>query len=109
MRYRPSNFTTFCNFDEYFYETLARLDVKELVRVFNWFGLGKKRSALGEFMDGEDISQTWLAEESGINKSTISRICSEDDYEPRMKTAKKILKALRKEGYDVDYGDFWDI
>jgi len=77
--------------------------------VINLFGLGKKRSAFGKFLDGHSISQEDIAKESKISKSTISRLCKPGESEPKIKNAKNIIKTLRGNGYDVDYGDFWDM
>lgn len=71
--------------------------------------LGKKRSRFGSFIDKNSISQQVLAEKSGVSNSTISRLCHPAEYEPSMKNAVRIIKALREAGYSVDYGDFWNI
>ncbi|WNF39098.1 helix-turn-helix transcriptional regulator [Bacillaceae bacterium IKA-2] len=75
----------------------------------NLFGLGKKRSAFGKFLDKHSISQEEIAHESKVSKSTISRLCQPDESEPKIKNAKNIIKALRNNGYKVDYDDFWDM
>lgn len=72
-------------------------------------GLGKKRSKFGFFIDQNSISQQALAEKSGVSKSTISRLCHPDEYEPSMKNAMKIIRALKEAGYKVDYEDFWSV
>ncbi|MYL53321.1 helix-turn-helix domain-containing protein [Pontibacillus yanchengensis] len=71
------------------------------------FGLGKKRSRFGKFLDKYGITQEELSKVSKVNRNTISRIASSNDNEPSFKNAKKIIKALNKEGYNVDYEDFW--
>jgi len=73
----------------------------------SWFGLGKPRSKFGKWLDSNGIKQEDLAKESGVNKSTISRICSGDAFYPSMKSAAKIIKALRKRGKNVNADDFW--
>jgi putative transcriptional regulator len=72
-------------------------------------GLGKKRSKFGRFLDENAISQQVIAEYSGVSKSTISRLCLPEEFEPTMKIARKIVKVLKDAGYDVDYKDFWDL
>ncbi|QOY37709.1 helix-turn-helix domain-containing protein [Anaerobacillus isosaccharinicus] len=73
------------------------------------FGLGKKRSKFGKFLDKHSITQIEIAEESGVNRNSISRLAKSDEHYPSMKSAKKIIKTLQKEGFDVDYKDFWDM
>ena len=74
------------------------------------FGLGKPRSKIGKFLDKNDISQQDLVNESKVNKTTISRVCQGDAFQPSMKNASKIIKALRKlSGQNVDYDDFWSM
>lgn len=73
----------------------------------SWFGLGKPRSKFGKWLDKHEISQEELSRDSGVNKSTISRLCSGDAFQPSMKSAGKIIKTLRKKGKVVDYDDFW--
>ncbi|MEC3360535.1 helix-turn-helix transcriptional regulator [Bacillus paranthracis] len=74
-----------------------------------WFNLGKRnRSKLAEFLDRNDLTQQDLADESGVSKSTISRVCQGDKFSPTMRNAQKIIKALKKlTGKKVDYDDFW--
>ncbi|MBM7592230.1 helix-turn-helix transcriptional regulator [Brevibacillus fulvus] len=72
-------------------------------------GLGKPRSKFGRWLDSERISQEELVRISGVNKSTISRLCSGDAFKPSMKSALKIISALRRVGKNVDYEDFWSI
>jgi len=72
-----------------------------------WFGLGKNRSEFGRFLDSNSISQQEIADKSGVSKSTISRLCGPEGYEPTMKTGRKIIRVLRKYDPGVDYEDFW--
>ena len=73
------------------------------------FGLGKRRSRFGKFLDKNSIAQQEIAEESGVSKSTISRLCDPEGFEPSIKVAKKIIKSLRKYDSSIDYRDFWDM
>ncbi|HJV46724.1 MAG TPA: helix-turn-helix transcriptional regulator [Bacillota bacterium] len=73
-----------------------------------WFGLGKKRSKLGKWLDQHGVTQTEFSKLSGVSRPTVTRLCSEDDYSPNMSTAKKIIKAIKDlTGSKVDYDDFW--
>jgi putative transcriptional regulator len=71
------------------------------------FGLGKKRSKFGRFLDKNAIIQQELSKESGVNRNSISRLTKSDDNKPSMKNASKIIKTLKKTGFNVDYDDFW--
>ena len=75
----------------------------------DWFKLGKRnRSKLAEFLNRNDLTQQDLANESGVSKSTIIRVCQGDNFSPTMRNAQKIIKALKKlTGKKVDYDDFW--
>lgn len=75
----------------------------------NWFNLGKKhRSKLARYLDENQVTQQQLAKESGVSKSTISRICQGDVFAPTLKNAQKIIIALRKlTNKNVHYDDFW--
>jgi DNA-binding XRE family transcriptional regulator len=73
------------------------------------FGLGKKRSKFGRFLDKNSILQEEIAKESGVNRNTISRLTKSDDNRPSMKNGSKIIKTLRKEGYSADFDDFWGL
>ena len=77
----------------------------------NWFGLGKKRSKFGEFLDKHNLTQQEVADKSGVSKATISRLCQPHHKDgPTMKNAKKIIKAVCDlTGKSVDYDDFWSM
>jgi len=71
------------------------------------FGLGKKRSRLGRFLDSKGIKQQWLVDETKLNKKTISHLATNDEPLPSGSTMKKILAALRKVDPNVKQDDFW--
>lgn len=71
--------------------------------------LGKKRSSFGKWLDKNRITQEEIRSLSKVNKNTITRICSDPDYIPAGKTMIKLIKALRKQGYNVDIDDFWGL
>jgi putative transcriptional regulator len=73
------------------------------------FGLGKKRSKFGRFLDKNAIIQQELSKESGVNRNSISRLTKSDDNKPSMKNASKIIKTLKKAGFNVGYDDFWSV
>lgn len=72
------------------------------------YGLGKRRSRFGRWADRKGLTQQELTKICGINKSTMSEICSNDDHNPQIATKTKIVSALRKNRYDVEMADFWD-
>lgn len=77
---------------------------------FSFFSpLGKKRSKFGSFLDKNSITQQEIAKESHVSKSTISRLCESGDNKPNMRNGGKIIKTLRKNGFNVDFEDFWDL
>lgn len=82
-----------------------------IVLLYNWFNLGKRhRSKLAKFLEENEITQQDLAKESGVSKSTVSRICQGDEFAPNMRSATKIIGALRKITQKrVDYDDFWSM
>jgi predicted transcriptional regulator len=74
------------------------------------FGLGKKRSKLGKWLDDRGISQQWLAKKAGVGRTTISNLAKGDKtHKPNMTTVKKIMKALREIDPRVKADDFWDM
>jgi putative transcriptional regulator len=79
--------------------------------LYNWFSLGKRhRSKLAKFLEKNEILQQELADQSGVSKSTISRICQGDEFAPNMRTAQKIIKALKQmTNKNIHYDDFWSM
>ncbi|RVT56447.1 helix-turn-helix domain-containing protein [Niallia taxi] len=74
------------------------------------FGIGKKRSKLGKWLDKRGITQTWLANKSGLNKNTINKLTSGDSSAaPNVATIRKILNALREVDPRVKSDDFFDL
>lgn len=74
-----------------------------------WFGLGKPRTKLGEWIDRNKVSQIKLAEESKVSRKTIERLCKPGDTEkPNRETALKIVKALRRlTNREVSVEELW--
>lgn len=73
------------------------------------FGLGKKRSKLGKWLDQKGVKQEWLAKKSEVGRNTISNACGDPEYIPNGSTIKKIMKALREIDNSVRADQFWDI
>lgn len=73
------------------------------------FGLGKKRTKLGKWLDKRGISQSWLKEKTGLNKNTIGDLTSNNGRSPNQRTMSVILKALREIDPNLKSEDFWDL
>jgi len=71
------------------------------------FGLGKPLSKFGKFLRKNDITQTELKEWSGVNQNTISRISRSNQFKPSLGNGQKIIRALKRKGFGVDFEDFW--
>lgn len=65
------------------------------------FGLGKKRTKFGKWIDREGVTQIEIEKYSGLSRRTISRLCNDSQYRPKFETVTKIRKALRKLGRDM--------
>lgn len=73
------------------------------------YGLGKKRSKLGKFLDKNNITQELIGNSSRISRHAISLLCnSRTNINPTENTQVKIIGTLRRLGYDVSFTDFWD-
>lgn len=73
------------------------------------FGLGKKRSKLGKWLDQRGIKQEWLVKSSKVGRTTISNACGDNDYIPNGSNIRKIIKALREIDPTISANKFWDI
>lgn len=73
------------------------------------WGLGKKRSKLGRWLDSHGLYQKDLQKESKINRTTLSRICNDPHYIPSQSTIKRLLVAIRKIDPNKKMSDFWDM
>lgn len=69
------------------------------------FGLGKPRTTFGRFLN--KLTQEKVRSAAGIDRTIMTEICGNSDYNPHINTRIKLIGALRKMGYDVDMGDFW--
>jgi putative transcriptional regulator len=72
------------------------------------FGLGKKRSRFGRFLDAHGISQERVCKETGLNRETLTKACSEVNPKMRMITKRSLVFAATKlSGENVTVEDFW--
>ncbi|WP_332698204.1 helix-turn-helix domain-containing protein [Halalkalibacter lacteus] len=76
--------------------------------MFGW-GLGKPKSKLGKWLDQNGYTISELSKVSKVNRNTLGKACSDDDYIPSPQTMKKILKAIRQKDASAKMQDFWDM
>lgn len=67
----------------------------------------KERSRLGKWLDRKGLTQEWLKNETGLNRSSISDLCDGTVSNPRSVTRMKIIKALRQVDPNVSANDIW--
>lgn len=77
--------------------------------VFNVFGLGKTRSKFGKWVDKTGLTQNEIAKSAKVGRQTVSNICSDKNYVPKISTWAKIEKGLKSIGHNVKHEDFFDI
>ncbi|MBG9938560.1 MULTISPECIES: helix-turn-helix domain-containing protein [Bacillus] len=73
------------------------------------WGLGKKRTKLGKFLDKHNIKQEWLVRKSGLGRNTIGELANNFERSPTQKTMQKILKTLREVDPRIKADDFWNM
>jgi len=71
------------------------------------YGLGKKRSKLGAYIDKKGITQTELVKASGVTKNAVTRACSGEEIRDISKI--NIVNGLNKlTGEKKKISDFWN-
>lgn len=75
----------------------------------SWFGLGKKRSKFGKWIDKNGIKQEDIRRKAKLGNGTLTSMCNEDDYVPKISTWVKVQRALKTMGYEVDRDRFFDM
>lgn len=71
------------------------------------FGLGKPRSKFGKWVDKVGLTQEEIARKANVGRTTVSNMCKDPNYRPRISTWVKIEKALKILGYSVKHDDFF--
>ncbi|MCU5019943.1 transcriptional regulator [Bacillus paranthracis] len=71
------------------------------------YGLGKKRTKFGRFLDRNGIAQIELERTSKLSTGTISKLCNDKRYKPKFSTITQIIKGVRKLGKNINENDFW--
>ena len=75
----------------------------------SWFGLGKSRSKFGEWIDRNGIKQEDIRKITKLGNGTLTSMCNDEEYVPRISTWVKVQRALKSMGYEVDRDRFFDI
>lgn len=73
------------------------------------WGIGKKRSKVGKFLDKHGYTQEDLCKAANIGRNTASRVCSDPQYMPSTPVMQRIIKALKKLDSNVRVDDFFDM
>jgi hypothetical protein len=79
------------------------------MEVLKMWGIGKRRSKLGKFLDKHGYTQEDLRESSKVGRNTVSKACSDPDYIPSPNVMKKLLIAIRKIKPNAKIDDFWSM
>ncbi|MDQ0270706.1 transcriptional regulator with XRE-family HTH domain [Cytobacillus purgationiresistens] len=69
--------------------------------MFSFLGLGKSRTKFGRWLDKKEITQIEIEELSGLSRRTVSRLCNDEDYQPKYSTVSRVRYALKKLGESV--------
>lgn len=71
------------------------------------FGLGKKRSKFGKWIDREGITQEDIRRRTNLGNGTMTSLCNDADYVPKHSTWAKVERALKAMGHEVERDDFF--
>lgn len=71
------------------------------------FGLGKPRSKFGKWIDRKGITQKEVARKAKISEMSLTRMCNDKEYKPKISTWVKVERALKSMGHNVDYEKFF--
>lgn len=73
------------------------------------WGLGKKRTKLGKWLDQRGLEQQELVKAAKVSKNTVTKACNDKNYIPSQSVVKKLLTAIRQHDKNARMSDFWDI
>lgn len=74
------------------------------------FGLGKKRTPFGKFIDSQRILQVEVEDETKLSNPIITKACNDETYLPSPSTQKKLLEFVRKRGWKkAKAHDLWPL
>ncbi|MRX54715.1 helix-turn-helix domain-containing protein [Bacillus idriensis] len=72
------------------------------------FDVRKPRSRFGAWLDRKGLTQKEVARKAKISEMSLTRMCSDRDYVPKISTWVKVERALKSMGYSVDRDKFFD-
>lgn len=74
------------------------------------FGIGKKRTPLGQFIDRLRILQKEVEQETKVSNPIVTKACNDPDYRPSPNVQKKFLDFVRKRGWkNAKTDDLWPL
>lgn len=71
------------------------------------YGLGKRRTKLGKYLDAHKIKQNDIIRLTGLNRELMKHLCSTGEHKPQNETKRRVIGALKVLGHDVSECDFW--
>ena len=72
------------------------------------FGLGKRRTKFGRWLDRQGITQHEIEQKAKLGRATVSRLCNDEEYTPKYSTEVKLRRALDKLGLRLP-DDYFDV
>jgi hypothetical protein len=72
-----------------------------------FFDVGKPRNKFGKWIDSRGIKQEDIRRKTKLGNGTITSLCNDKDYVPKISTWVKVERALKSMGYDVDRDKFF--
>jgi hypothetical protein len=73
------------------------------------FGIGKPRNKFGKWLDSKGIKQEEIRKKTKLGNGTMTSLCNDKDYVPKISTWVKVQRALKSMGYDVNREDYFDM
>ncbi|KAB2332915.1 helix-turn-helix domain-containing protein [Bacillus mesophilum] len=73
------------------------------------FGLGKRRTKFGRWLDHEGITQLEIEKKAKLGRATISRLCNDFEYAPKFETVQKVKRAIKALGHNVPPDDYFNM
>ncbi|AIC95424.1 hypothetical protein [Shouchella lehensis] len=73
------------------------------------FGIGKKRTKIGQHLDTYGYTQEEFRKTIKINKDTATKMCREDAYIPSGMMIKKVMNFIRRDVPGAKAEDYFDI
>ncbi|MCA1062996.1 hypothetical protein QTG56_14895 [Rossellomorea sp. AcN35-11] len=71
--------------------------------------MDRELTNLGKFLEKYEYTKREFSQESGVNESTIIKLCKDPSHFPIPKTIRKVMEVVRRIEPDVKASDFFDI